>query len=88
MTWWSIASYFKAHADENAKRRCKNISQKKKYIVEELQMPLQFDRVVLCSTRLFCVKHGLAGVSNKGQIRFDFKDETMIIIVDDSDDFC
>lgn len=49
MTWWSIASYFKAYADENAKKKFKNLSQKKKYIVEQLKMPLQFDRVVLCS---------------------------------------
>lgn len=50
MTWWSIPAYFKAYADENAKKKFKNVSQKKKYIVEQLGMPLQFDRVVLCSS--------------------------------------
>ena len=43
MVWWSIPSYFQAHATDAAKRKYRNTSQKKKYIQEVLQMPLQFD---------------------------------------------
>lgn len=42
--WHSIPSYFAEHASAEAKKRCRNVSQKRKYIVEELKMPLQFDR--------------------------------------------
>ena len=46
MIWWSISAYFKEHASEEAKRKYRNHAQKKKYIVDVLQMPLQFDRGV------------------------------------------
>ena len=53
--WWSIASYFDAHAPEGARKKCRNISQKKKFIQEVLKMPLQFDRGLGCwmFTRVF-----------------------------------
>lgn len=52
MIWWTISSYFDAHATESAKKRCKNLPSKRKYIQETLGMPLQFDwvgKVGLCS---------------------------------------
>lgn len=44
MTWWSISAYFKKFATEEAKKKYRNRSQQRKYIVETLEMPLQFDR--------------------------------------------
>lgn len=44
MTWYSIPCYFDKFADQDAKRRCKNQSQKRKYITDVLNMPLQFDK--------------------------------------------
>jgi len=43
MTWHSIASYFKTFASDEAKKKFKNLSQKKKYITDTLGMPLQFE---------------------------------------------
>ena len=43
MTWWSISAYFKQSASEDANKKYKNVSQKKKYITDVLNMPLQFD---------------------------------------------
>ena len=46
LVWWTIASYFAEHAPESAKKKCKNLAQKKKYVTDVLKMPLQFDRWV------------------------------------------
>ena len=43
MLWKSVKDYFDEHADEAAKRRCKNIPQKRAYLVKELGVTLQFD---------------------------------------------
>lgn len=43
MIWWSIPSYFAAHASAEAKKKYRNNSQKKKYITDTLGMTLQFD---------------------------------------------
>lgn len=43
MLWSSIADYFNEHAPPDVKKRCKNLSQKKHYVVNVLKMPLQFD---------------------------------------------
>ena len=39
----SVRDYLDAKAGEEAKRRCKNLSQKRTYLVKELGLKLQFD---------------------------------------------
>lgn len=55
MTWYSISKYFKDHATEEAKKKYKNLSQKKKYITDVLGMTLQFDRVLKNMSHVACV---------------------------------
>ncbi|CAK9086276.1 unnamed protein product [Durusdinium trenchii] len=43
MIWMSIRDYFDKHADADARKRCKNLSQKKSYLVNTLQISLQMD---------------------------------------------
>lgn len=40
----SIRDYFDKHADADARKRCKNLSQKKSYLVNTLQISLQMDK--------------------------------------------
>ena len=44
MIWMSIRDYFDKHADADARKRCKNLSQKKSYLVNTLQISLQMDK--------------------------------------------
>ena len=43
LTWVSIPTYFAEKAPPDVKKKMRNLSQKKKWIVEVLKMPLQFD---------------------------------------------
>ena len=49
-TWWSIDAYFAQFAPPEAKKKFRNTAQKRKFIVEVLEMPLQFDRVLVKTT--------------------------------------
>lgn len=70
MTWYSINKYFKDHATEDAKRKYKNLSQKKKYITDTLGMTLQFDRVLKHMSHVACVLQ--AHVCAKTQLFFSY----------------
>ena len=43
MIWTSVKDYFDKHCTEDARKKCRNLSQKKAWLVKELGVQLQFE---------------------------------------------
>lgn len=43
MTWFPIREYFEKVANQDAKRRCRNLAQKKAFLVKELGLTVQLE---------------------------------------------
>ena len=49
MSWQPVKDYFEQHAPADAKKKCKNLAQKKAYLTKELGLTLQCEPCQTCS---------------------------------------